>query len=231
MILVTYVINIGLGINTGAKPRYVLLGAWALAAIAGFLLEGTWRSEALGPVIGLSQIYIYGHLGLSFLLSAILPTPGCEMRAIPQLLGKVTGKGSREHHCPGFIDGIDRWERNRTLTDESESGNKVQFLWFDGCPRAPSARISLNQALEQLKDRGLYELQEVDLMAADTTPEMKAWGSPTILINGLDITGAEPGAATNCRIYPGRGGLPTLQDIVAALTGENAVQDTVCRQP
>lgn len=111
--LVPYVVNIGFGVNFGAKPRYVLLGAWAVAALMGLMAEGILRSETLWRVIEVSQVYIYGHLGLSFLLSAILSTPGCEMRAIPHLLGKVSGIGSREHYCPGFIDNVDRWERNR----------------------------------------------------------------------------------------------------------------------
>lgn len=117
--LVPYVVNIGFGINRGAKPRYVLLALWALAAAIGFLLEGGFRSEILWSAVELSQIYIYGHLGVSFLLAAILATPGCEMRAIPHLWGKVSGKSSREHYCPGFIDNVDRWERNRKKGNQS----------------------------------------------------------------------------------------------------------------
>ncbi len=112
--LVPYVVNIGFGFNSGAKPRYVLMGFWVVAAIAGFVIEGVLRSEILWAVIEITQIYIYGHLGISFLLSAILSTPGCEMRAISHLLGKISGKGSQEHYCPGFIDKVDRWERNRS---------------------------------------------------------------------------------------------------------------------
>ncbi len=113
VMLVPYVVNIGYGVNFGAMPRYVLLGVWLLAAIAGYLAEGALKSELLWSVIEGTQIYIYGHLGISFLLAAILATPGCEMRAIPHLLGKVSGSGSKEHYCPGFIDNIDRWERDR----------------------------------------------------------------------------------------------------------------------
>lgn len=113
IMLVPYVVNIGFGVNFGAKPRYALVGVWLLGAIAGYLADGTVRSPLTWTIVELTQIYIYGHLGLSFLLSAILATPGCEMRAIPQLLGKLSGAGSKEHYCPGFIDNIDRWERNR----------------------------------------------------------------------------------------------------------------------
>ncbi len=118
VVLVPYVVNIGFGINSGVKPRYVLVGIWLIAGITGLLIEETWRSELLWSVIELTQIYIYGHLCLSFLLSAILSTPGCEMRAIPHLLGRVSKKGSKEHYCPGFLDNVDRWERNRSERDQ-----------------------------------------------------------------------------------------------------------------
>ena len=118
--LVPYVVNIGWGVNLGAKPRYVLLGVWALGAFFGYILEGTLTSTFLWGVIEATQIYIYGHLGISFLLSAILATPGCEMRAIPHLVGKVSGEGSKEHYCPGFIDNIDRWERSLGSGEDSD---------------------------------------------------------------------------------------------------------------
>ncbi len=111
--LVPYVVNIGFGFNGGAKPRYALLGIWVLAAVAGFGIDSNLRSETLWTVVEITQIYIYGHLGISFVLSAILATPGCEMRAIPHLLGKLSSQGSQEHYCPGFIDNVDRWERER----------------------------------------------------------------------------------------------------------------------
>jgi hypothetical protein len=111
--LAPYVVNIGFGVNFGAKPRYALIMLWAVAAFAGYLLENILRSQILWSVVEVTQIYIYGHLGISFLLSAILATPGCEMRAIPHLLGKMSGSGSKEHYCPGFIDNIDRWELRR----------------------------------------------------------------------------------------------------------------------
>ena len=123
VLLAPYVINIGFGVNSGAKPRYVLIALWLLAAIAGFLAEGTIKSEFLWATVEASQIYIYGHLGLSFLLSAILSTPGCEMRAIPHLLGKISGSDSREHYCPGFIDNVDRWERERGKSEDKHDRN------------------------------------------------------------------------------------------------------------
>lgn len=58
--------------------------------------------------------YFYGHLGVSFLLAAAIGTPGCEMRSIPELIGRARGTPSHEHRCPvGFLARIDEWERGR----------------------------------------------------------------------------------------------------------------------
>ena len=119
--LIPYVVNIGFGIKSGAMARYTLVSTWIVTGIMGFIAEGIVRSEFLWTVIKITQIYVYGHLGISFLLSAILSTPGCEMRAIPHLLGKVSGRGSQEHYCPGFIDNIDRWERERSTGSQPDA--------------------------------------------------------------------------------------------------------------
>ncbi len=95
----------------------------------------------------------------------------------------------------------------------------VEFLAFDGCPLAPRALAHLELAIEQLRDRLQVAIRQVDLMAPATPESMKRWGSPTILLNQRDISGVEPGDANCCRIYPGPGGVLSVEEIVAALTG------------
>ena len=94
----------------------------------------------------------------------------------------------------------------------------VKFLSFDGCPLAPEALKELESAVDQLRDTLQIEIEHIDLMHADTADELKRWGSPTILLNEQDITGAQPGDANSCRIYPGPGGVPATQEIVDALS-------------
>lgn len=48
---------------------------------ARLAVEGKPDSEVLWDVVEVTQVYLYGHLGISSLLSAFLATPGCEMRA------------------------------------------------------------------------------------------------------------------------------------------------------
>lgn len=93
----------------------------------------------------------------------------------------------------------------------------VSFLFFDGCPLAARARDNLMSALEHVRARLMIGVEEVDIMDPQTPESMQRWGSPTILVDGMDITGATQGAACNCRIYPGKGSVPTIEQIADAL--------------
>ena len=94
----------------------------------------------------------------------------------------------------------------------------IKFLSFDGCPLAPEVLKVLESAVSQLRDTLQIDIEHIDLMAPDTTDELKRWGSPTILLNEQDITGAQPGDANSCRIHPGPGGVPPTAEIVEALS-------------
>ena len=104
------VVNIGFGKLWGLWPRVVATLVTLGAVLAGYLIEDTVLATPLWWTMKGLMIYVYGHLGLSFILSSILATPGCEMRSIPQLIGIITRRPSAEHYCPGFIDAVDRWE-------------------------------------------------------------------------------------------------------------------------
>lgn len=75
----------------------------------------------------------------------------------------------------------------------------------------------LEKSVSQLAHKLTINIRKVDLMHTDTPEELKRWGSPTILVNGRDITGAAENDANCCRIYSGPGGLPEQQDVVSAL--------------
>ena len=94
----------------------------------------------------------------------------------------------------------------------------IKFLSFDGCPLAPEALNALESAVGQLRDAVQIEIEHIDLLDPDTADELKRWGSPTILLNELDITGAPPGDANSCRIYPGPDGVPATGEIIEALS-------------
>ena len=104
------VVNIGWGRLWHRWPMYIGAIATVLAAAGSYWAYDTVLAPPLWWVMKTVMSYAYGHLGISFVLSSVLATPGCEMRAIPHLVGIVAGRPSREHYCPGFIDTVDRWE-------------------------------------------------------------------------------------------------------------------------
>ncbi len=120
--LAPYVVNIGFGVKWGAWPRVISLALAAAGAIAAYLIAGNVLATPFYLTLNIWMLYIFTHLGLSFALSAVLATPGCEMRSIPHLLGMITGKKAIEHYCPGFIDNVDRWERG--ASSEAGDGNQ-----------------------------------------------------------------------------------------------------------
>lgn len=114
ILVINYVGNIGFGRSFGRWPSYVSIGTALFFAAMSLLAFGTANHPMLGAALWLWLVYFYGHLGVSFLLAGAIATPGCEMRAIPELVGRVTGREVEEHHCPAaFISRIDAWERGR----------------------------------------------------------------------------------------------------------------------
>ncbi len=91
---------------------------------------------------------------------------------------------------------------------------KVQLLMFDACPLAGRARQVLEQALAEV---GIEDYEEIDILDPSVPDVLREWGSPTILINGADVSGRAKGDAVGCRIYPGADRVPSLASIVECL--------------
>lgn len=96
----------------------------------------------------------------------------------------------------------------------------VQFLSFPGCPLESKARTELEKALAEC---GLDRYENINVMAEQTAEELKSWGSPTILVDGKDVTGHEGGDGVGCRVYGGELGVPDAQSIIEFL--ERSTQD------
>lgn len=106
-----HVVNIGFGRSWRMWPVITASGTLIGVALLSLAVFAHWL---FGAALWSWLLYTYGHLGVSFVLAASIGTPGCEMRAIPQLFGKITGRSTDEHACPAtFITAIDEWERGR----------------------------------------------------------------------------------------------------------------------
>ena len=88
----------------------------------------------------------------------------------------------------------------------------IELIYFDGCPNLEAARANLQQALEEANVPPKW--REWEQSDADAPAYVQRHGSPTILVNGRDVTGAEVVvAAASCRAD----GAPSVEAIRAAL--------------
>lgn len=89
----------------------------------------------------------------------------------------------------------------------------IRLLYFKNCPNAEAARSSLRAALAQA---GLpVHWIETDIEASDCPPDLRTFPSPTVLVEGRDVSGggsAQAGAGA-CRL----GGAPSAETISRAL--------------
>ena len=108
----------------------------------------------------------------------------------------------------------------RQVPNRQEPNMKIQLVHFDGCPNVVAARAALSRCLTSL---GLPpEYEEVNTDAADAPEALREWGSPTILVDGIDVGGEPKPNGTSCRLYdnPDNRGVPSDGTISAALRRE-----------
>ena len=74
----------------------------------------------------------------------------------------------------------------------------IELVYFDGCPNVDDARANIRAALEGADLPPTWREWNQD---DPTAPEyVKRHGSPTVLVDGRDVTGVEAGvAASACR--------------------------------
>ena len=119
-LVLPYVVNIGWSLNSKRIPQIVVVAVSLILGVFDFVTGGSFYGNTLKIFTLIWFVYTAIHLGVSMVLAAVLVTPGCEMRAIPQLWGIITGKKAKEHYCPGFLNSLDRWERGTDSASEKQ---------------------------------------------------------------------------------------------------------------
>lgn len=90
---------------------------------------------------------------------------------------------------------------------------QIELVYFEGCPNALQARENIRAAVAEAFAQPI-EWAEWDLMAESTPEDFKRYGSPTVLVDGHDVTGDGPGnVAMACRAD----GAPSIEVIAAKL--------------
>jgi hypothetical protein len=101
----------------------------------------------------------------------------------------------------------------------------VELIYFTGCPNIALARERLLRAFAAA---GMTpQWQEWERNDPASPAHARAYGSPTILVNGKDVTGMEPSDDEGaCRVYAqptgGFDGAPAMETIAAALRAATA---------
>ena len=91
------VVNHGLRRDFGLWPRYALLVLLFLGSFGAYLINSVWWGEIVSVVAAAEILLIMGYTGISFVVAAALAVPGCEMRAVPQLVARLRGNPLTEH--------------------------------------------------------------------------------------------------------------------------------------
>jgi len=77
----------------------------------------------------------------------------------------------------------------------------VSFLFYEDCP---SHELALERLREVLAEEGIdIDVEVVEVESEEQAQELRFIGSPTILLNGLDIDPPPPNShhALSCRAY------------------------------
>jgi len=74
----------------------------------------------------------------------------------------------------------------------------IELVYFEGCPNVDDARRNLREALRSSGAAATWT--EWDNEAESTPDSYRLYGSPTVLVNGRDVTGPHGGnQASACR--------------------------------
>lgn len=103
---------------------------------------------------------------------------------------------------------------------------QVEFIYEKTCPNIEPTRAQLVAAFDRLKLVPAW--QEWEVGDSKAPAYVHGYGSPTILIDGVDLLGALPDSDDlSCRIYPNspspNNGVPAIETIVTALQAPSGV--------
>ena len=91
------------------------------------------------------------------------------------------------------------------------NAHRIELVFFDGCPNADQARENLRAV------PGVVSWTEWNLSSPDTLDRFRRYGSPTVLVDGRDVTGevtpGDEGESMSCRTQ----GAPSAEVIRQAL--------------
>ena len=84
---------------------------------------------------------------------------------------------------------------------------KLEYQYFEGCPNHKKMDENLKEAIRGLEEK--IDLKEILVEDEATAKQIGFRGSPTLLIDGIDVEdlAAPQNPSLSCRFYPG--GVPS----------------------
>ena len=90
---------------------------------------------------------------------------------------------------------------------------RIELVYFDGCPHVSRARGNLREAIADSPE--LLAWSEWDVLDPSTPADLRRFGSPTVLVDGEDVTGKDGGSeGMACRAD----GAPSVATITARIS-------------
>ncbi len=120
-------------------------------------------------------------------------------------------------------------ERNMKARDTTASAvdvsraaaSHIELVWEPTCPHVEAARDVLRAALAAVGLPATWT--EWRIGGGDLPEHARGFGSPTILINGVDVIGQTASESDACcRVYPGPKGLAGVPDVEVVVSGLRA---------
>ncbi len=109
--------------------------------------------------------------------------------------------------------------------------SQIDFIWGKECPNVQTARNNLLKASKQAGQKAQW--QEWRISDSGLPEHLHGYGSPTILVNGVDVAGSSPTSSESCRIYIAKDGsitkAPSIELIANALSASHVRKPTVSR--
>lgn len=98
----------------------------------------------------------------------------------------------------------------------------VDFVYDKDCPNVNAARANLMRAFSRAGIEARW--QEHQIGSAQVPAHARGFGSPTVLVDGVDVEGLSAGAEDCCRVYAS-GGVPDVALITAAIVRATKGED------
>lgn len=91
---------------------------------------------------------------------------------------------------------------------------RVELVYFTGCPNVARARELVRRCLEQCGFG--WAMVEMNTDDPSTPATYRRFASPTVLVDGVDVSAATSNDAPACRLD-----LPSETDLIAAIRGKH----------